>query len=105
MTQPLPVSSTGFQLLQLPSNMIYRLLQGVVLAATFAVSHNIAEAKPVAAGSETTNLLRSELAERDWGVQQASEGAAPNSTATLIQPGSLRRHQRCAPEIPKQHPT
>ncbi len=69
--------------------MMYCFLQGVVLAATFAVSHNIAEAKPVAAGSETTSLLRSELGERDWGVQQASEEAASNPIMFLIQPESL----------------
>ena len=60
-----------------------------MLAATFAVSHNIAEAKPVAAGSETTSLLCSELAERDWGVQQASEGAACHPVVSLYQPESL----------------
>ena len=64
--------------------MIYLFLQGVVLAATFAVSHNIAEAKPVAAGSETTSLLRSKLAERDWGVQQASKAAASNPIVPLF---------------------
>ena len=85
----LPVCLTVCQLLQLPSNRMYWSLQGVVLAATFAVSHNIAEAKPVAAGSETTSLLRSELAERDWGVQQASAGAACNPMVSLIQPESL----------------
>ena len=73
-----------YQLLQPPSNMMYCFLQGVVLAATFAVSHNIAEAKPVA-----TSLLRSELGERDWGVQQASEEAASNPIMFLIQPESL----------------
>ena len=69
--------------------MIHCFLQGVLLADTFAVSHNIAEAKPVAAGSETTSLLCSELAERDWGVQQASEEAASNLIASPIQADSL----------------
>lgn len=45
-------------------------MQGVVLAATFAVSHNIEEAKPLASGSVTTSNLLEHYAERDWGVQQ-----------------------------------
>lgn len=45
-------------------------MQGVVLAATFAVSHNVEEAKPLAAGSPTTSSLQRPYAERDWGVQQ-----------------------------------
>ncbi len=45
-------------------------VQGVVLAATFAVSHNVAEAKPLASGSATTSSLLTDYQERDWGVQQ-----------------------------------
>lgn len=45
-------------------------MQGVVLAATFAVSHNVEEAKPLAAGSATTSSLQRPYAERDWGIQQ-----------------------------------
>ena len=47
-------------------------MQGVVLAATFAVSHNVEEAKPLAAGSATTSSLQRPYADRDWGIQQAS---------------------------------
>lgn len=53
------------------------LLQGVVLAATFAVSHNVESTKPVAAGSVTTSNLMSPVAERDWGVQQVCQLPAP----------------------------
>ena len=52
--------------------LLNHLLQGVVLAATFAVSHNVESTKPVAAGSVTTSNLMSPVAERDWGVQQVS---------------------------------
>jgi len=45
-------------------------VQGVVLAATFAVSHNVAEAKPLVSGSATTLSLLTDYQERDWGVQQ-----------------------------------
>ena len=45
-------------------------MQGIVLAATFAVSHNIEEAKPIAAGSATTSSLQTAYQDRDWGVQQ-----------------------------------
>ncbi len=46
------------------------LTQGVVLAATFAVSHNVEEAKPLASGSATTSSLLTAYQQRDWGVQQ-----------------------------------
>lgn len=55
-------------------------MQGVVLAATFAVSHNVEEAKPIAVGSATTSSLQRPYADRDWGVQQA---------CTVPQPGLL----------------
>ena len=41
-----------------------------MLAATFAVSHNVESAKPVESGSESTRSLMSSVSERDWGVQQ-----------------------------------
>ncbi len=41
-----------------------------MLAATFAVSHNVEEAKPVAAGNPATASLAQDHATRDWGVQQ-----------------------------------
>lgn len=40
-----------------------------MLASTFAVSHNVAEAKPLAAGPTQDNLT-TEIAARDWGMQQ-----------------------------------
>jgi fatty acid desaturase (delta-4 desaturase) len=52
----------------------YTFMQSIVLASTFAVSHNVAEAKPLAAGPTRDNLL-TELAERDWGVQQVLTSA------------------------------
>ena len=100
----LSVSSTVYQLLWPLSNVMYCSLQGVVLAATFAVSHNVAEAKPVAAGSETTSLLCSKLAERDWGVQQASKAAAFDPIASLIQPEFLKTPEMCARDS-KSSPT
>lgn len=45
--------------------------QGVVLAATFAVSHNVREAKPLARGALVGQTLDADLARRDWGLQQA----------------------------------
>ncbi|KAL3159607.1 hypothetical protein ABBQ38_010018 [Trebouxia sp. C0009 RCD-2024] len=53
----------------------YMATQGVVLAATFAVSHNVEEAKPIAAGSATTSSLQRPYADRDWGVQQVLTSA------------------------------
>lgn len=43
--------------------------QGVVLASTFAVSHNVPESKPLDKGPTQDSLLQGTL-ERDWGVQQ-----------------------------------
>ncbi len=57
--------------------MCFLAVQGVVLAATFAVSHNVAEAKPVASGSATTSSLLTEYQERDWGVQQVCPAPPP----------------------------
>lgn len=47
----------------------YAMTQSIVLSTTFAVSHNVGEAKPLEEGPTQDNLLQ-ELAERDWGVQQ-----------------------------------
>ncbi len=52
-------------------------VQGVVLAATFAVSHNVAEAKPLASGSATTSSLLTDYQERDWGIQQVCPAPPP----------------------------
>ncbi|KAG2496097.1 hypothetical protein HYH03_005700 [Edaphochlamys debaryana] len=48
--------------------------QGVVLSTTFAVSHNVAEAKPLDAGPTRDNLDVPAV-ERDWGVQQVQTSA------------------------------
>lgn len=50
--------------------------QGVVLAATFAVSHNVEEAKPLAAGNPATASLSEDYTTRDWGVQQVRRGVS-----------------------------
>ena len=42
--------------------------QGIVLA--FAVSHNVREAKALAPGTLVAETLASEMARRDWGLQQ-----------------------------------
>jgi len=47
----------------------YYATQGVVLASTFAVSHNVPESKPLLAGPAKESLMQDTL-ERDWGVQQ-----------------------------------
>lgn len=47
----------------------YAVTQSIVLAATFAVSHNVPETKSLDAGPALDNL-HTELATRDWGVQQ-----------------------------------
>ena len=44
--------------------------QGIVLAATFAVSHNVREAKALAPGTLVAHMLSSDMARRDWGLQQ-----------------------------------
>lgn len=52
----------------------YIAIQGVVLAATFAVSHNVPESKPLEDNATRDNLM-TELAQRDWGVQQVLTSA------------------------------
>lgn len=47
----------------------YYATQGLVLASTFAVSHNIGEAKALSEGPTRESLMQGTL-ERDWGVQQ-----------------------------------
>lgn len=44
-------------------------MQSIVLAATFAVSHNLEENKPGTGELATTSLLE-DYRTRDWGVQQ-----------------------------------
>jgi fatty acid desaturase (delta-4 desaturase) len=41
-----------------------------VLASTFAVSHNVPESKPLGGPAVRAELYDTELAARDWGVQQ-----------------------------------
>ena len=60
--------------------------QGVVLAATFAVSHNVEEAKPLAAGNPATASLAQDHTARDWGVQQVlSQSSATNLGLSVSQ--------------------
>ena len=50
---------------------MYSVTESVVLASTFAVSHNVPEAKPLEPnGVPRATLVDTDLAERDWGVQQ-----------------------------------
>lgn len=52
----------------------YSITQSVVLSATFAVSHNVPETKPLDDNAAQSELLK-ELAERDWAVQQVLTSA------------------------------
>jgi fatty acid desaturase (delta-4 desaturase) len=52
----------------------YTFAQSIVLASTFAVSHNVPESKPLE-DNATRAVLYKELAERDWGVQQVLTSA------------------------------
>jgi len=52
----------------------YVFTQSIVLAATFAVSHNVPETKPLDDNATRANLFTS-LGERDWGVQQVLTSA------------------------------
>lgn len=52
----------------------YTLTQSIVLSATFAVSHNVPESKPLQEGP-TQATLDEEIDERDWGVQQVLTSA------------------------------
>ncbi|KAI8471451.1 MAG: fatty acyl delta4 desaturase [Monoraphidium minutum] len=54
----------------LAAAIAYTCTQSVVLASTFAVSHNVPEAKPLDGGVPKATLYDTELAARDWGVQQ-----------------------------------
>lgn len=52
----------------------YVFTQSIVLAATFAVSHNVPETKPLDDNAARANLYTA-LGERDWGVQQVLTSA------------------------------
>jgi len=58
----------------LMGGLAYAVTQSIVLSATFAVSHNVPESKPLDQG-QTQDNLNTELAERDWGVQQVLTSA------------------------------
>jgi hypothetical protein len=47
-----------------------------VLATTFAVSHNVPEAKPLDPGPTQASLYDQGTLERDWGVQQLMTSAS-----------------------------
>jgi len=61
--------AVGFQkanrVLDLFLQRMFVVLQSIVLATTFAVSHNVPESKPLDAGPAQANLQQ-EIAERDW---------------------------------------
>jgi len=71
-------------------------VQGVVLAATFAVSHNVPEAKPALDGTDSTPAhgeLVTGLMERDWGVQQVRGGGeGERGCARARQRAPIRSH-------------
>jgi fatty acid desaturase (delta-4 desaturase) len=52
----------------------FTVAQSIVLASTFAVSHNVPESKPLD-DNATRDLLYKDLAERDWGAQQVLTSA------------------------------
>jgi fatty acid desaturase (delta-4 desaturase) len=52
----------------------YTVMQSIVLATTFSVSHNVPESKPLDKGPAQVNL-EEDIAERDWGVQQVLTSA------------------------------
>eukprot|EP00199_Chlamydomonas_sp_CCMP681_P000966 CAMPEP_0119102420 /NCGR_PEP_ID=MMETSP1180-20130426/1176_1 /TAXON_ID=3052 ORGANISM="Chlamydomonas cf sp, Strain CCMP681" /NCGR_SAMPLE_ID=MMETSP1180 /ASSEMBLY_ACC=CAM_ASM_000741 /LENGTH=516 /DNA_ID=CAMNT_0007086713 /DNA_START=15 /DNA_END=1565 /DNA_ORIENTATION=+ len=53
----------------------YMLTHSIVLAATFAVSHNVPEAKPMDPGQTQDSLYKQGTLERDWGIQQVLTSA------------------------------
>ncbi|KAL6756900.1 fatty acyl delta4 desaturase [Haematococcus lacustris] len=53
----------------------YIFTQSIVLAGTFAVSHNVPESKPLDAGPTRDALYGQSTFERDWGVQQVLTSA------------------------------
>eukprot|EP00892_Ulva_mutabilis_P003155 jgi/Ulvmu1/12840/UM098_0025.1 len=75
----IPMSMHGFAAV-LPASMAYVFMEGIVLASTFAVSHNIPETKPLYKGAEaiaapTDENLAEDYGTRDWGVQQVLTSA------------------------------
>lgn len=66
----------------LPAAAAYVATQGVVLAATFAVSHNLKENKPDPAdmGSVASVILNKDIGERDWAVQQIQTSSVSTVT-------------------------
>ena len=82
----------------------------MVLASTFAVSHNVEETKPLAAGNRATTNLQQDFSTRDWGVQQVRPLFFRSTQAWLLEapratPVRLgicacwRRAQGCAREV------
>jgi hypothetical protein len=74
-----------------------------VLAATFAVSHNVEEAKPLAAGNRATTNLEQEFSTRDWGIQQvpeADECATRCIVSMVLRPVARSHRCECSSRIP-----
>lgn len=64
----------------IPAAIAYVFAQGVVLASTFAVSHNVPETKPLYEGAEeiaarTDARMKEDYVTRDWGEQQVLTSA------------------------------
>jgi len=65
-------------------------VQGLVLATTFAVSHNVPEAKPSADGlSPASGPLLTDIADRDWGLQQVATSANYGGALANFMTGGL----------------
>lgn len=75
----IPISLHGAAAV-VPASLAYIFTQSVVLATTFAVSHNVPETKPLHEGAEdiaiaTDKNLAENYVSRDWGVQQVLTSA------------------------------
>lgn len=74
-------------------------VQGIVLAATFAVSHNVPEAKPALVGAAEARIgsssssahatLTTPIDERDWAVQQVTTSADYGGAISNFMTGGL----------------
>jgi len=65
-------------------------VQGLVLATTFAVSHNVPETKPSADGlSPASAPLLTDVADRDWGLQQVATSANYGGAVANFMTGGL----------------
>ena len=79
--------------------------QGIVLAATFAVSHNVREAKGLAPGTLVADTLGSGMARRDWGLQQVGAATWPSGVglkkARVLGSDMARPDRACSSAMPE----